>query len=137
MDLKSPLVRACRFDSGFGTMNIKGLHEIPHASPYFFRLDKCLSGETPRQTLQSDHFGQSLDPFASPVAARMRGIDPTGCPPSCVTLVFSCIFVGVGAAAAATLHSVEFAARGEVVTFVTASQVSVDFKVDDHKTSPW
>jgi len=24
------------FDPGFGTMNIKGLREIPHAGPYFF-----------------------------------------------------------------------------------------------------
>lgn len=26
------------FDPGFGTMNIKGLREIPHAGPYFFLL---------------------------------------------------------------------------------------------------
>lgn len=119
-----------------GTMNIKGLHDIPHASPFSCSY-KRLPSKSSRQTLKPSHSRQPLDPLGTPVGRRACSPGLASRAPRLIALIFARILVRIGIAATTALHSIEFAAGGEVVALVPTGQMPVDFEMNDHGTSPW
>ncbi|MBI6948895.1 hypothetical protein JET70_18420 [Pseudomonas koreensis] len=101
------------------------------------RLHKRLPEEAPWQALRTRQSGQACDPFRTPVRCTVVSLGVARCAPSSIALGFARIFVGIGISAAAAFNAIEFLARGKVVAFVTTSQVSVYFEMDNHGSVSW
>ncbi|MNO02061.1 hypothetical protein D3C81_2223610 [compost metagenome] len=62
----------------------------------------------------------------------MRGFGLAGHSAGGIALIFSCLFVGIGIAATAALHAIEFAACRQLFAFMAAGQMPVDVEMDNH-----
>jgi len=109
----------------------------PIQSALFYEdLNKCLPGKSARQSLTSSYRRQPFYPCSAPVCCAMTGFGVPCTAASCVALVFSRLFEGIGIAATAALHAIELFARGELLALVATSQMAVDVEVDNHELSP-
>jgi hypothetical protein len=105
--------------------------------PIFYAgLNVRLPGKATRQALPSGHRGQPFSPLRAPVDGVVRGFCLTGDTACVVALIFSRLFVGIGVAAAAAFHAIEFASGSEVFAFMATGQMPVDVEMDNHELSP-
>ena len=95
-------------------------------------LDECLPAESTRQALKTGHCCQAVDPFCAPVRGAVRGFGLTSHSASGVALILSCLFVGIGIAATAAFHTIEFAACRKLFALVPTGQMPVDVEMDNH-----
>lgn len=104
--------------------------------PFYAVLNKGLSAKAAGQALKSGHRRQPFNPFGAPVGWAVWGFCSSRGAAGRIALVFSCLFEGIGIAATAALHAIEFFARAQLFTFVTTGQMPVDVEMDDHEMSP-
>jgi hypothetical protein len=121
-------------------MNIKGLHEFSRAGLFlclfYAGLNESLPAKTPRQALKSGHCCQPLDPFCAPACFAMRGFGLAGHSAGGIALIFSCLLVGIGIAAAAAFHTIKLSACRQLFAFMTTGQMPVNVEMDNHELSP-
>ena len=88
--------------------------------------------ESPWESLQAWHVGESLHPGGAPVNRGMTHLGFAGCSACGVACILSGVFEGVGVPTAATFDARKFSGGGEVFAVMAAGQMPGGPVVGDH-----